>query len=325
MAAGRTPVGIYPVPRTPPALGSTEDAPLQWPGYPTGIPTRVVAAVFNEPGLQISGLALGALDFHGRTVGGPGWDAAQVPRDSAARFVRITYRKPRRRRYSRMRRADRHGSSRSCLSSVAGAFWRLVPSTSRSGRIRFSRRGSHQSPRPARASTAGTSVTRTAKASIATPLARASATGFDQGVRLCKGHVGRGSQATSGRADGSRRAGARMKEPGPLIWGERRVHDVTPRARRRGERSCNWMGPRRTSRPDGLFVGLCTLDVIQLVDHVPAPDEKLTAREQTVAAGGPAANAAVTFAYLGAQPGCSRRSAPTRWGSRSRPTWSGQE
>lgn len=59
------------------------------------------------------------------------------------------------------------------------------------------------------------------------------------------------------------------------------------------------MGPRRTSRPDGLFVGLCTLDVIQLVDHVPAPDEKLTAREQTVAAGGPAANAAVTFAYLG--------------------------
>ncbi|WP_328877130.1 PfkB family carbohydrate kinase [Streptomyces sp. NBC_00299] len=59
------------------------------------------------------------------------------------------------------------------------------------------------------------------------------------------------------------------------------------------------MGPRKTSRPDGLFVGLCTLDVIQLVDHVPAPDEKLTAREQTVAAGGPAANAAVTFAYLG--------------------------
>lgn len=52
-------------------------------------------------------------------------------------------------------------------------------------------------------------------------------------------------------------------------------------------------------RPEGLFVGLCTLDVIQLVDHVPGPDEKLTAREQTVAAGGPAANAAVTFAHLG--------------------------
>ncbi|MGW5471397.1 PfkB family carbohydrate kinase [Streptomyces chartreusis] len=52
-------------------------------------------------------------------------------------------------------------------------------------------------------------------------------------------------------------------------------------------------------RPEGLFVGLCTLDVIQRVDHVPGPDEKLTAREQTVAAGGPAANAAVTFAHLG--------------------------
>lgn len=52
-------------------------------------------------------------------------------------------------------------------------------------------------------------------------------------------------------------------------------------------------------RPVGLFVGLCTLDVIQLVDHVPGADEKLTAREQTVAAGGPAANAAATFAHLG--------------------------
>lgn len=56
-------------------------------------------------------------------------------------------------------------------------------------------------------------------------------------------------------------------------------------------------------RPEGLFVGLCTLDVIQLVDRVPGPDEKLTAREQTVAAGGPAANAAVTFAHLGGAAG----------------------
>lgn len=52
-------------------------------------------------------------------------------------------------------------------------------------------------------------------------------------------------------------------------------------------------------RPQGLFVGLCTLDVIQLVDHVPGVNEKLTAREQVVAAGGPAANAAVAFAHLG--------------------------
>jgi len=52
-------------------------------------------------------------------------------------------------------------------------------------------------------------------------------------------------------------------------------------------------------RPTGLFVGLCTLDVIQLVDHAPGANEKLTARDQVVAAGGPAANAAVTFAHLG--------------------------
>lgn len=52
-------------------------------------------------------------------------------------------------------------------------------------------------------------------------------------------------------------------------------------------------------RPEGLFVGLCTLDVIQLVDHAPASNEKLTAREQVIAAGGPAANAGVAFSYLG--------------------------
>ncbi|MFJ9248506.1 PfkB family carbohydrate kinase [Streptomyces sp. NPDC101776] len=54
-----------------------------------------------------------------------------------------------------------------------------------------------------------------------------------------------------------------------------------------------------SGRPTGLFVGLCTLDVIQLVDHAPGPNEKLTARDQVVAAGGPAANAAVAFGHLG--------------------------
>ncbi|WP_030665142.1 PfkB family carbohydrate kinase [Streptomyces cellulosae] len=53
------------------------------------------------------------------------------------------------------------------------------------------------------------------------------------------------------------------------------------------------------ARPAGLFAGLCTLDVIHLVDHVPASNEKLTAREQTVAAGGPAAGAAAAFSHLG--------------------------
>ncbi|MDH6612355.1 sugar/nucleoside kinase (ribokinase family) [Streptomyces sp. SAI-208] len=63
------------------------------------------------------------------------------------------------------------------------------------------------------------------------------------------------------------------------------------------------MEPTNSRRPAGLFVGLCTLDVIQLVDHVPGADEKLTAREQVVAAGGPAANAAVAFAHLGGAAG----------------------
>ncbi|MDX2602382.1 PfkB family carbohydrate kinase [Streptomyces caniscabiei] len=58
-------------------------------------------------------------------------------------------------------------------------------------------------------------------------------------------------------------------------------------------------GAAGARRRRGLFVGLCTLDVVQLVDRVPGPNEKLTAREQLVAAGGPAANAAVTFAHLG--------------------------
>jgi sugar/nucleoside kinase (ribokinase family) len=59
------------------------------------------------------------------------------------------------------------------------------------------------------------------------------------------------------------------------------------------------VGPTTRARPAGLFVGLCTLDIIQLVDHAPASNEKLTAREQVVAAGGPAANAAAAFNHLG--------------------------
>ncbi|MEV5956978.1 PfkB family carbohydrate kinase [Streptomyces sp. NPDC051987] len=61
-------------------------------------------------------------------------------------------------------------------------------------------------------------------------------------------------------------------------------------------------GPVAGRRPAGLFVGLCTLDVVQLVDHVPGPDEKLTARDQVAAAGGPATGAAVAFARLGGLP-----------------------
>ena len=45
--------------------------------------------------------------------------------------------------------------------------------------------------------------------------------------------------------------------------------------------------------------GLTTLDVTQVVDRLPAPNEKLTGRELRVAFGGPAANAAATAVALG--------------------------
>ena len=52
----------------------------------------------------------------------------------------------------------------------------------------------------------------------------------------------------------------------------------------------------------GLFVGLATLDVVQLVDRLPAGNEKTTARASWLAAGGPAAVAAIAFAALGGRP-----------------------
>lgn len=45
--------------------------------------------------------------------------------------------------------------------------------------------------------------------------------------------------------------------------------------------------------------GLTTFDVTQVVDRLPAPDEKVTGRASTVMFGGPAANAAATAAALG--------------------------
>jgi sugar/nucleoside kinase (ribokinase family) len=49
----------------------------------------------------------------------------------------------------------------------------------------------------------------------------------------------------------------------------------------------------------GLFVGLVTLDVVQRVENLPGPNEKVTASTADIAAGGPASNAAVAFAALG--------------------------
>ena len=51
--------------------------------------------------------------------------------------------------------------------------------------------------------------------------------------------------------------------------------------------------------PRGLFVGVTTLDVVQRVARRPGVDEKVVAQRSDIAAGGPAAVAAVTFGALG--------------------------
>lgn len=53
--------------------------------------------------------------------------------------------------------------------------------------------------------------------------------------------------------------------------------------------------------PKGLFVGLATLDIVYRIERLPHPNEKITAHRQDLAAGGPATNAAVTFAALGGE------------------------
>ncbi|WP_353931113.1 sugar kinase [Okeanomitos corallinicola TIOX110] len=50
-----------------------------------------------------------------------------------------------------------------------------------------------------------------------------------------------------------------------------------------------------------LFIGLITLDLIYLAQSPPQNNQKLVADDYTVASGGPATNASVTFSYLGNQ------------------------
>jgi sugar/nucleoside kinase (ribokinase family) len=52
----------------------------------------------------------------------------------------------------------------------------------------------------------------------------------------------------------------------------------------------------------GLFVGLVTLDTIYRAEAPPTSNQKIVATDFTVAAGGPATNAAVTFGYFGNAP-----------------------
>lgn len=51
----------------------------------------------------------------------------------------------------------------------------------------------------------------------------------------------------------------------------------------------------------GLFIGLTTIDIQYFVDQYPTPDTKVKTDEPCIAAGGPAANAAITYAYLGGE------------------------
>jgi sugar/nucleoside kinase (ribokinase family) len=54
-------------------------------------------------------------------------------------------------------------------------------------------------------------------------------------------------------------------------------------------------------RGRAVFVGLATIDLIYAVESCVQPNQKINARSQQVYAGGPATNAAVTFAHLGGQ------------------------
>lgn len=59
--------------------------------------------------------------------------------------------------------------------------------------------------------------------------------------------------------------------------------------------------PLAPAAPRGLFVGRSVLDVIQLVNERPPANGKIRSTAHTVAAGGPATNAALLFAALGGE------------------------
>jgi len=59
------------------------------------------------------------------------------------------------------------------------------------------------------------------------------------------------------------------------------------------------MPVRSKTSPTAVFVGRSTLDVVYACDRIPQADAKIDARAGYVASGGPALNAAITFAGLG--------------------------
>ena len=54
-----------------------------------------------------------------------------------------------------------------------------------------------------------------------------------------------------------------------------------------------------SAQPPGLFAGLSTVDLGYRVNEIPGPNQKVSTAAPLVAAGGPATNAAITFAFLG--------------------------
>ncbi|MGB8888128.1 MAG: PfkB family carbohydrate kinase [Candidatus Korobacteraceae bacterium] len=56
---------------------------------------------------------------------------------------------------------------------------------------------------------------------------------------------------------------------------------------------------RTRRRPKGLFLGLATVDITYPVAEIPGRNAKISVASQHLAAGGPATNAAITFACLG--------------------------
>jgi sugar/nucleoside kinase (ribokinase family) len=55
-------------------------------------------------------------------------------------------------------------------------------------------------------------------------------------------------------------------------------------------------------RPKGLFVGLAAIDISYTVEEIPLRNQKISVTSQIISAGGPATNAAATFAFLGGSP-----------------------
>ena len=51
--------------------------------------------------------------------------------------------------------------------------------------------------------------------------------------------------------------------------------------------------------PNGIFIGISTIDVVYCVEDFPAANTKIAAHSQDIYAGGPATNAAIAFRHLG--------------------------